>query len=116
MPNQNLTNEEHIILDLPIKGSSLLSHLKNINYTVKQLQTYSENYVIGYFTMRSMGNKEILHQILPETSAKKLKSEDNHFDYITLDELLKRQDEMNNGKYRLNNKGLIMGLNPAYTH
>jgi len=119
MTRKNFKKEldlESISLDLPIKGFSLLSYIENINYTVTQLQAYPENYVVGYFTMRSIGSKEILHQILPEIFAKKLKNEDSHFDYITLGELLKKQNEVNNGKYNVNNKGLIIGLNPAHSH
>jgi len=69
-----------ILIDLPIKRFSLLSHLDNINYVIEQIKGHSgDKPVVGYFRMRSLGTKETLHQLLPQDSAENLKKEDENF-------------------------------------
>lgn len=104
------------LIDLPIQRFSLLSHVDNIDYAIEQIEAYcGHNPVVGYFKMRSLGTKEILHQVLPKEVAENMKREDENFDYITLDKLLERKREIEVGKYKLH-EGLIVGLNQAHPH
>lgn len=112
------TNQRTILLDLPIKKSSLLSHLSNIEHCIEQIKNYSgssNNLVVGYNIMRStMGTKEILHKILPKEKAEVLKKDNRNFDYFTLDDLLEEKKAYKEGKYKVNEDGYFVGLNPSY--
>lgn len=102
-------------IELPINGVSLLSHLENINYAIEQIRAYIGNHpVVGYFKMRCLGTKEILHQVVPKEIAETMKIEDKNFNYVTIEQLLKRKKEIEAGKYQLTN-GLIIGLDPCYS-
>ena len=51
---------KEVMLDLPIKRSSLLSHADNIDYALEQIQAYDgDNPVVGYFMRRLLGVSEI---------------------------------------------------------
>ena len=111
------SNLEGLLIDLPRKGRSLLSHVDNLNYGITQIKGYSgTDPVIGCFRMRSLGTREILHQVLPREHAEKLKQEyGNRFEYFTLNKLVQKREDIEKGKYKVR-EGLIVGLNPAYSH
>ena len=113
---EDSNSTEGVMLDLPVKRSSLLSHTDNINYVLEQIQTYTgDNPVVGYFIRRAVGVREKFHQILPQEVAEAIKNEDKSFAYITLDKLLERKEEIGKGKYKMQD-GLIVALNASYSH
>ena len=114
MTTKTAQGKEKVMLDLPIKRSSLLSHLDNMDYTLEQIQAYDgDKPVVGYFMRRALGVRERFHQILPQEVAEGLKKEDKSFAYITLDKLLERRREIEAGKYKMQD-GLVIALNPSY--
>lgn len=109
--NQGIKYEIHI--ELPVKQFSETSHLKNIEYCIKKIEEHSKNCnipVIGYHILRALGTRHIDHKIIPKNTAEELKKDNQQFDYITLDDLLKVKKEIDKGKYKLHN-GLIIGYN-----
>lgn len=103
-----------VMLELPAKRFSLLSHAKNIDYILEQISVYAgNNPVVGYFMRRALGVREKSHQILPQELAETIKKEDKSFAYITLDKLLERKEEIEKGKYKTRD-GLIIALDPSY--
>ncbi len=93
-------------VDLPMKRFSVLSHQKNIDFAIEQIKRYAGD-VIGYFRMRGLGTRETLHQVLTNEAAERLKHQNPEFDYVTLDDLLRKRKDISEGKYVLDN-GLII--------
>ena len=110
-------NSSNIPIELPMKRFSVLSHIDNIDYCLKQLNIYSRNgnYVIGYWLQKSaMGTMEILYGILPLEKADDLQREHpKNFEYFTLDKLLEEKKDYESGKYKVRD-GHFVGLNPSY--
>ena len=106
---------ERISIDLPVKRFSLKSHLKNIDYGIELLRTYGNEYVIGYRLMRGWGTREKFHEIILLGQAEELRKSDERYKYATLDSLLEKKEEIREGKYKLSNNGLIIGLDPCYS-
>ena len=107
---------ERIPIDLPVKRFSLLSHLRNIDYGIEQLKLHGNEYVIGYRLVRGWGTREMFHELIPLRQAKELEQSDKMYRYETLDILLDEKNDIKKGKYKLNESGLIMSLNPAYSN
>ena len=113
MTTKTAPGKEKVMLDLPVKRFSLLSHADNISYVLEQIQAYAgDNPVVGYFMRRALGVRERFHQILPQEVAEGIKKEDKSFEYITLDKLLERRMEIESGKYKMRD-GLVIALNPS---
>ncbi|MBI4154606.1 hypothetical protein HY498_00785 [Candidatus Woesearchaeota archaeon] len=109
-------NETEIIkLDIPIPEFSILSHLENIVYCIKQISNFRsvKELVVGYIIQRSQRVIETDHKLMPKKSANIIKARSSRFDYITLEELLRAQNDIKKGKYILH-EGLIVDFNPKY--
>jgi len=106
-------------IKLPESSSSILSHKRNIIYCIKKINNeiknnqFNKEFVIGYTLQRALGLKEVNYQLLTKEEAEGLKRENNSFGYLTLDELLVRKKEIDEGKYILDD-GLIIDFNPVY--
>ena len=106
---------QHRLIDLPMNIFGL-SHVKNIEYCIEQLKAYpkkEENPVFGYFLVKGPGLRPTLNQISSEKRAEKLAEEHKNFRYHTLDNLLKKKEDILDGRYEMSN-GLIIRLNPVY--
>ena len=95
------------------------AHQRNIEYVIEQLNIHSDdvpNPVVLYWIQRSTrGNREIGYQIVSREKAEEIRRKNpNRFDYYTLDYLLRKIDEIKEGKYKIEG-GLIVGLNPSYS-
>jgi hypothetical protein len=84
-------SEEKIMLELPMRMFSLLSHSDNIKYALEQLQNNDK--VIGFYKRRMLGVRERFHHIIRLEDAEKIKELDDSFDYITLDKIVEAGDE-----------------------
>ena len=77
--------KEKIMLNLPIKMFSLLTHVENIEYVLKEIESYSiDKPVVGYYLRKCLTMKEKYHQFMPQEVAESIKKEDRTFDYIVL--------------------------------
>ena len=106
-----------IRIELPIKRFSVLSHVENIKYCIRQIKECSKNGskpVVGYVLERGWGTKEALYRILPQKKAEELKKTNPRFNYFTLGDLVREKKYIEQGKYNIRN-GLIIGLNPSYS-
>jgi len=65
-------DDGRIIIDLPMKEWSVLSHVANIDYGIRRLKRH-HNSVIGYFLVSGWGTRESLHQIVPRRIAETMK-------------------------------------------
>ena len=105
-------------IDLPIKRSSACCHIDNMDYCIRQLSGYStqiDDPVVGYILTRGWGAREAHYTILSKENAECLKKTHPQFDYITLDDFVRKREEIEKGKYIVHN-GLIVDLNPSYSH
>lgn len=101
----------------PRRSFSELSHLLNIDYFLEQLQRHQgdmDNPVIGHIIERSISTRHSYYRILSKEDAEVLKRINTRFDYKTIGNFLKRKEEINSGKLRLNDDGLIVGKNKSY--
>lgn len=102
--------KEKIMLNLPIKMFSLLTHVENIEYVLKEIESYSiDKPVVGYYLRKCLSVRQKYHQLMPQEVAESIKKEDRTFNYITLDKLLERKKEIAEGKYKTQN-GLVIGF------
>lgn len=111
------TDADTKTFQLPVGGFSVISHVENIDFCIGQIESSAlqgvEDPVIGYFVERALGTRHILHRVLQKERADQLKRSNARFDYVTLNELKTRRDDISRGKYRML-KGLIIGINPDY--
>lgn len=116
----NLEKEAYIedisvSLQLPVREFSARSHAKNIDYCIKQIKNYSRQIndpVVGYWKLRLLGLRESDYIILSHQQAENLKKENSDFNYHTLNDFLSKKEDIESGKYILNEDGLIVDINP----
>jgi len=111
----DLEKKIDIPIDLPLPFG--LSHKRNILYCIEKLAEYSkkteDTLVIGYRILTTgWGSREQLFRILPQGDAEKIKEGSRKkgrvFEYITYNELIAYQRDIDKGKYKLE-KGRIIG-------
>jgi len=115
MPKKGCGKVEEITIDWPVRRWTF-SHSKNLDYAIALLQenlAEMREPVIGYYTFSSLGNVDKLHKIMPLKKAKNIARFEESFEYKNLEELLKFRQEIEAGKYMLENC-LVIGLNSAY--
>ncbi len=106
----------NVRIALPVRRVSALSHTRNVEYCIQQLLAHAidmKNPVVGYLEERALGTRHMDHRVLPQEMAAELKRANHRFDYITLEELTRRREDIHDGKYQTE-RGLIVGLNSDY--
>lgn len=106
---------KEVWLKLPISDSPALGHIRNINYCIEQIKRNSQNeeMAVGYILQRSFSLVETYHRLFPVWKAKQIRKASSRFNYHNLDDFLKKENEIKNGKYKLH-RGLIIDINPDY--
>ena len=107
-------------IELPKGRWYVSSHLDNIDYCLDLIKRYSTkivNPVIGYIVARSLGTFQMDHSILPLEEAKELQeyynSRNIKYRYLTLDQLLEKKKNVDDGIYEVDNKQII-GFSEEY--
>ena len=105
-------NSARLNMNLPRKTFSELSHLKNIEYCIKQILTHEDMLdepVVGYLVVRTIGTRHSYHCLIPREEAEQRKKKDSRFDYATLEQFLDKKSDIAKGRYTLTKDGFITG-------
>ncbi len=98
------------VLHPPRKQYPELSHSKNIDYFLEQLQiTNTPEPVLVYLREMSISELHTCYRILPRSEAEELKQRNKRFDYVTINQFIVQRDAIMSGRYALNQDGLIIG-------
>ncbi len=103
-------------IELPVPKRPILSDTRNIEYAINTIIDYQRRYsvpiAITYKLMRGWGTKEKFYKLFPKDAAIQRAKERTDEEYITLDILLKRKRDVEEGK--LCKEGTrILGLSEA---
>jgi hypothetical protein len=108
-----MTNNEmpydKLVVDLPRKEWSLLSHVKNIEYVIEKLEGCRGGMVVGCRIIRGFGNKEDNYEFLSHEEAKRLAEENKRFRFYTLKKLVDERQAYVEGRYKVKD-GHFVGL------
>lgn len=124
MKNYNTAEEEKlgtagIPVDLPIKGHPILSDSQNINHALTEIMRYQKLYqkqvAISYKLFRGLGVREKFYKLFFQDVAMQRKKDKVDDGYITLDILLERKTEIEEGKFKIEGTRIV-GLNQVYLH
>ena len=103
-----------LAVDLPIKGSSILSSSQNMDYAIADIKRYQESHqrevAVSYKLVRGFGVREKYHKLFFKDVAKQRKKDKIDDGYVTLDMLLERKKEIEEGKFKSGGDKII-GLN-----
>lgn len=115
MKKEQKLNDDGILIDLPIQDCSAISHILNVKYCLGILKEYSQITipVIGYIKERSITTRLVDYRVISLERAIELKKTHDNFEYKTLDEFIKKEQDIKNGRYILND-GALIALNPIY--
>ncbi len=106
---------EYIPLEMPVRWVSELSHVRNIEYCIAQLEHYGsaiKEPVIGYFVVDgAAGTRHAHYQILPRGKAEEMIMGCRDFNYLTREDFRRKERKIKEGRYKLHN-GLVAGLRP----
>jgi len=103
-------NLEKIVIDLPMNTFPILAHLENIKYCLEIINKYAGKrvLVIGYDIFNHFGIIDVNYRLIYLEDAKRLKLEDEDFNYVTIQELLERLERVNKGEYVVENGLIVM--------
>ena len=86
-------------LELPVKHRKIGSNVINLEYCLKHLKKWGEDYVIAYTLVEHIGQfyrPKDYHIILRKTAIQRENDAQNKFRYISLEELSQREEEIQN--------------------
>lgn len=106
----------NVMLDIPVRRCSELSHTKNINYCIDQIKAHGggDAVVVSFLVERTaLGTWHNYHRLLSKETAEKRRTEDHRFQYRTLEDFANMLREIELGRYVVEG-GQIVGLSPEY--